>query len=130
MKQKETEFLKALGGIPQSYIDELTAWQQEHAPASDTDAADSRRKPDAPVQRAEKITMNRARTAEINPAAGIPVRRLRPITAGIFAALAACAVVAVGFGTGFFRRSGFTMQTGASPDISAAIAAGNFPSRK
>lgn len=121
MKQnRETVFIKALGGIPQSYIDELTAWQQEHAPASDTDAADSRRKPDAPVQRAEKITMNRARTAEINPAAGISVRRLRPITAGIFAALAACAVVAVGFGTGFFRRSGITMQTGSAPDVSAA----------
>lgn len=121
MKQnRETVFIKALGGIPQSYIDELTAWQQEHAPASDTDAAESLRIPDEPLRREEKITMKQTVPAEINPAAGIPVRRLKPITAGIFAALAACAVVAAGFGTGFFRRSGFTMQTGASPDISAA----------
>ena len=119
-KNRETVFMKALGGIPQSYIDELTAWQQEHTPVSETDAAESLRIPDDPLRREEKITMKQTVPAEINPAAGIPVRRLKPITAGIFAALAACAVVAAGFGTGFFRRSGFTMQTGASPDISAA----------
>ncbi len=119
-KNRETVFMKALGGIPQSYIDELTAWQQEHTPASETDAAESLRIPDEPLRREEKITMKQTVPAEINPAAGIPVRRLKPITAGIFAALAACAVVAAGFGTGIFRRSGITMQTGSAPDVSAA----------
>ena len=122
MKRREETFMKALGDIPQSYIEELTAWQAAHAPASESDTQQSLRGSDEPVRREENITMNQTNTqsAEINTEAGIPVRKLRPITAGIFASLAACAVLAIGICTGFFHKNDTATQPGFAPDISNA----------
>ena len=108
MKRKETVFFKALGGIPQSYIDELTQWQAAHTPADRTDHNTPEQRLDELQHQKECITMKHTeqQPAVKNKEAGISVRKLTPVTVGIFASLAACAVVAVGFGTGFFKKNG------------------------
>ena len=118
MKQKETEFLKALGGIPQSYIDELTQFQAEHAQTS----GKVRRKPKqrSDEQRKENPIMMHTtqRSADKNKETGISVRKLRPVTIGILASLTACAVIAAGFGISHFRNDDLEMKPGTAPEQS------------
>ena len=57
-------------------------------------------------------------TADKNREAGISVRKLRPVTAGIFASLAACAVIGIGFGTGFFGKEGIGRTPADAPEQS------------
>ena len=115
MKRKESMFFRALGEIPESYIDELTQWQKEH----DSDVPSGHTKPtlrtdELPDQKEEMIMKQTAAySADKNKEAGISVRKLRPVTIGIFASLAACAVIAVGFGSRFIGLN--------SPDSKPAV---------
>lgn len=118
MKQNETEFLKALGGIPQPYIDELIQFQAEHAQAPE-------KAWNAPKQRSDEqrkenhIMMHSAQHADAsNRQADISVRKLRPFTIGILASLSACAVLAVGFCVSHFRNNDIAMTPATAPEQS------------
>lgn len=121
MKRRETVFLKALGDIPQPYIDELTRFQQEHAPASAAKPAENRKDYAEPLNQKERFGMKHTvqQSADKNREAGINVRKLRPVTIGILASLTACAVIAAGFGTGLFGKAPDRMP-GFSPEQSGA----------
>ncbi len=109
MKRKETMFFKALGEIPESYIDELTQWQLEsehNKPA--------RRSVELPDPKEETIMKQNAQfSTDKNKEAGISVKKLRPITIGIFASLAACGVIAAGLGSKLFGQR--------TPDVQPAV---------
>lgn len=121
MKRKETVFLKVLGDIPQSYIDELTRFQQEHAPASAAKPAETGKEFAEPQRQKERFNMKHTeqQSADINREAGINVRKLRPVTIGILASLTACAVIAAGFGTGLLGKNP-DRTPGFSPEQSGA----------
>ena len=96
MKRRETVFLKALGDIPQPYIDELTRFQQEQAPASAAKPEAAAGDHAEPLNQKERFGMKHTvqQSADKNREAGINVRKLRPVTIGILASLTACAVIA------------------------------------
>ena len=121
MKRRETVFLKALGDIPQPYIDELTRFQQEHAPASAAKPAETGKEFAEPQRQKERFIMKHTeqQSADKNREAGINVRKLRPVTIGILASLTACAVIAAGFGTGLFGNAPDRLP-GFSPEQSGA----------
>ena len=124
MKQKETEFLKALGGIPQSYIDELTQFQAEHAQSHVT----ARRKPmqRSDEQRKENSIMvhSTQQTIDKHEKADISVQKLRPVTIGILTALTACVVVAAGFCMSHFKKDPLDVMPAASPKQSETTVSG------
>lgn len=122
MKRKETVFLKALGDIPQTYIDELTQFQQSHAPAGGSGNRKNPRRFAEPQRQEDDFVMKHTaqQSADKNREAGINVRKLRPVTVGILASLTACAVIAAGFGTGLLGKGGISTQPGFSPEQSGA----------
>ena len=121
MKRRETVFLKALGDIPQPYIDELTRFQQEQAPASAAKPEAAAGDHAEPLNQKERFGMKYTvqQSADKNREAGINVRKLRPVTIGILASLTACAVIAAGFGTGLFGNAPDRLP-GFSPEQSGA----------
>ena len=118
MKRRETAFFRALGEIPESYIDELTQFQAEHAQTSGTNRGRSGMMQDERRNHKERLNMKHtvSDTADKNREAGISVRKLRPVTAAIFASLAACAVIGIGIGTGFISKDGIGRKPAVSPE--------------
>ena len=118
MKRRETAFFRALGEIPESYIDELTQFQADHAKTSGTDRSGTGGVPDPRSTQKERLHMKHTvtDTADKNREAGISVKKLRPVTAAIFASLAACAVIGIGFGTGFISKDGIGRKPADSPE--------------
>ena len=120
MKRKETVFLKALGDIPQSYIDELTQFQQSRTPAAGPESRKSLQRFAEPQRQEDDFVMKHTaqQSADKNREAGINVRKLRPVTIGILASLTACAVIAAGFGTGLLGKGGIGTTPAYSPEQS------------
>ncbi|MBP0966770.1 MAG: hypothetical protein J5722_03970, partial [Oscillospiraceae bacterium] len=118
MKRRETAFFRALGEIPESYINELTQFQAEHVQTSGTNRGRSGMMQDERRNHKERLNMKHtvSDTADKNREAGISVKKLRPVTAAIFASLAACAVIGIGFGTGFISKDGIGRKPADSPE--------------
>lgn len=122
MSRKEQDFLRALGDIPQEYIDELTAWQQSHQPLSGPVPKRSGGILHEAHSGKEQIRMNQSEktvSQHKNRETALSVQRIRPLTVGIFASLAACAVIAVGIGASLAGKPE-TSQPAFSPESAAS----------
>ncbi len=122
MSRTEQDFLRALGDIPQEYIDELTAWQQSHQPLSGSVPKRSGGSLHEVQSGKEQIRMTKSEktvSQHKNRETAFSVQRIKPLTVGIFASLAACAVIAVGIGASLAGKPE-TSQPAFSPESAAS----------
>ncbi|MBR6717160.1 MAG: hypothetical protein IKI77_02315 [Oscillospiraceae bacterium] len=125
MSRTEQDFLRALGDIPQEYIDELTAWQQSHQPLSGSVPKRSGGILHEVQSGKEQIRMTKSEktvSQHKNRETAFSVQRIKPLTVGIFASLAACAVIAVGIGASLAGKPetsqpAFTPESAASESV-------------
>ena len=114
---KEQDIIKALGNLPQDMLDELTEWQQSGVPLTDALPeldSDSPARTEKPV-----IVQRRNRAMKQKQKKSAAPLRLLPWTAGMTAAIAACAFVAASVGKEAISRqqnAGYTEnQYGSNP---------------
>lgn len=110
---KPYDFLKAMDALPQRYADELHAWDAAKTPVSGRREVFHGR-----VSRREEPRMKKQQTEQGSRLREeISVTKLRPLTAGICASLAACLIAAVVFGNSVLNQQP-EMRVGTPPSSS------------
>ncbi len=113
MKPKQkADFLRALDSAAKDYLDDLHQWQQEKTPLRLDKTGEVF---DEPHPEKEETIMKQYKNKETE----FSVRKLRPVTAGIFASLAACGVLAVGLGMRSRNTVPDTASVAEAPDCGA-----------